>query len=102
MLEHPIHFLVFGDSGSGNHKQKELAKVMLKYPFDFILHTGDLAYPEGIWQQLKDNFFSVYKDHLARSLVYPTPGNHDHLTQDLQPYLSFFDLPKKALREKDK
>ncbi len=97
----PISFLIFGDSGTGSPKQKELAKTMLNFPFDFILHTGDLAYPDGTTKQLDDNFFSIYKAHLARARFYPTPGNHDYLTQNLSPYLLRFDLPKQALRPID-
>lgn len=94
-------FLVFGDSGSGDSKQKELAEIMLEFPFEFILHTGDLAYPDGSKQQLQNKFFSIYKAHLARGPVYPAPGNHDYLTNNLTPYLSMFDLPKQAFRKRD-
>lgn len=95
-----ISFLVFGDSGTGSRGQKELAKTMLNFPFNFILHTGDIAYPDGTEQQLEDNFFTIYKEHRFRAtvypgrdkLVYPAPGNHDYITDNLTPYLSAFDV----------
>lgn len=94
-------FLVFGDSGTGEAKQKELAQVMLAFPFGFILHTGDVAYPRGTQKQLQENFLAIYREHLAKGKIYPSPGNHDYQTANLGPYLDLFDLPQQALKEKD-
>lgn len=91
---HKVSFLVFGDSGTGSKEQKKLAEIMLNFPFDFILHTGDIAYPDGTKQQLENNFFSIYKEHLKRAKIYPAPGNHDYLTDNLGPYLSMFGVPR--------
>lgn len=94
-------FLVFGDSGTGNAFQQKLAKVMLNYPFTFILHVGDLAYPSSTNDLLEKNFFQMYSSHLQRAKVYPAPGNHDYLADDLQPYLDKFNLPKQAFNVRD-
>lgn len=89
-----IFFIVFGDSGTGSTAQKQLAQVMLNYPFEFILHTGDIAYPRGTEKQIEDFFFNIYSTHLKKALFYPAPGNHDYLTDNLVPYLKKFNKPK--------
>lgn len=88
-----VNFIVFGDSGTGSRKQKELAQRMLDYPFDLILHTGDIAYNRGTQKELEENFFEVYKEHLAKAIFFSSPGNHDYLTDNLAPYLKAFELP---------
>lgn len=97
----PISFIVFGDSGTASHAQLDLANTMLNYNFDFMIHTGDIAYPSGTKNQLEKNFFDIYKKHLEKAPVYPAPGNHDYMTENLRPYLESFDLPRQALNEKD-
>ncbi len=96
-----ISFLAFGDSGTGGAPQKKLAETMLSYPFDFIIHTGDLAYPTGSYLNYKNNFFDIYEKHMERGPIYPSPGNHDYLPDKPQTYLKIFDLPKQALNAKD-
>lgn len=85
-----ISFLVFGDSGTGSREQKELAQIMLQYQFDFILHTGDVAYPYGSDEFYKWNFFDVYSEHLKRVTFFPSPGNHDYQNDNLTAYLDVF------------
>lgn len=96
-----IDFLVFGDSGTGSREQKALAQLMLEYPFDFILHAGDVAYPYGSREFYQWNFFNIYSDHLKRAPFYPSAGNHDYQNDGLASYLDVFDLPKNTLSEND-
>lgn len=97
-----VKFIVFGDSGNGSAQQKQLAKVMLDYKFDLMLHTGDVAYNSGKETELQKYFFDIYSEHLKRAPMYPSPGNHDYQTQQASPYLAAFELPTNALRTKDK
>ena len=96
-----VAFIVFGDSGTGNIYQQKLAKVILKYPFKFMLHTGDLAYPSATVELLNSNFINQYDQHLKKSAFYPSPGNHDYQADNLRPYLDKFNLPRQALNAQD-
>src|SRR5206468_2146591 len=40
-------FVVFGDSGRGTQAQYRLGGLMAQARPDFIVHTGDLIYPDG-------------------------------------------------------
>ncbi len=97
----PLHFIVFGDSGTGDLAQGKLAAVMEHYPIDFILHTGDIAYPDGTEKELQDNFVNVYAPLLKKVPFYPAPGNHDYLTNDLDPYLNHFGKQRYYSFDKD-
>src|SRR3989344_2841602 len=94
-------FLVFGDSGSGSPEQKALAKLMAKEDFNFILHTGDLAYQSGSTAEIQANVLDIYKNLLQNHPFYPTIGNHDYGTANAQPYLDTWDLPRQTLNEAD-
>ena len=98
--ETELSFLVFGDSGArGNNQQLGIRNAMLGKEFDLALHTGDVAYTAGTYQQLEDYFFSVYKEITSRIPFYPSLGNHDYETLDAQPYLDGFHLPENTTPE---
>lgn len=88
-----VTFIVFGDSGTGSSEQKQLAALMEVYQPNFIIHTGDLAYPIGSFENIKSNVLQVYSKLLGKSAFYPVLGNHDYLTQKGKPFLDSFDLP---------
>ncbi len=94
--EAELSVLVFGDSGDGGSSQLRLSGVMEDREFDLALHTGDVAYTAGTYQQLEDYFFTVYKEITSRLPFYPSLGNHDYQTLDAQPYLDAFHLPENA------
>jgi hypothetical protein len=89
-------FLVFGDSGCGSRAQYLLAGQMASEqpPADFLLHTGDLVYPDGGRQRYEERFFAPYRHLLARVSFWPCLGNHD-LGDDGQAaaYREVFELP---------
>lgn len=72
-------FVVFGDSGKGTRAQYTLASLMGKTnPLpDFIVHTGDMVYPDGARWRYGDRFFTPYRRLLARVNFWPCLGNHD-------------------------
>lgn len=94
-------FLVFGDSGNGSVSQRQLASEMEKTNATFFLHVGDIAYQRGTSDELKKYFADVYVNLLRSKRVYPSPGNHDYLTNNLAPYLAYFNPPKQALNNRD-
>ena len=94
-------FLVFGDSGVGSAEQRQLANLMGKEDFDFILHTGDLAYQAGTQAEIQTNVLEIYKNLFEKHPFYPTLGNHDYGTANAEPYLNTWALPAQALNDQD-
>jgi hypothetical protein len=90
----PVRFVAFGDSGYGGGDQRAVLDQVRTVPFDFMIHTGDVAYSDGSAAELDRNFFRVYAPILRSFAVYPTTGNHDYSTDDAAPYLSAFVLPE--------
>ncbi|QBY05008.1 hypothetical protein E2K93_11705 [Thalassotalea sp. HSM 43] len=82
-----IHLLVMGDTGTGGEQQKQAAQLFenfhINYPFDAIIHTGDVFYPSGISSsdhpytdsRFKDIYFTKSYGGLPWYLV---AGNHDY------------------------
>lgn len=95
-----LTIVALGDSGTANDIQKQIAAYIEEIDYDFVLHTGDLAYGDGEKQQIIDKFEKIYSKNFRRHF-YPTLGNHDYHTDSGQPYLDYFDLPKQALNKKD-
>lgn len=92
-----FHFIVFGDSGKGNREQYLLAQRMRAFePLpDFMLHTGDLVYPDGARHRYNDRFFTPYRHLLARAPFWPCLGNHDVDNEgSAEGYSEVFDLPE--------
>lgn len=87
-------FDVWGDSGSGSDGQKSLAAQIEKSQPDFLLHTGDLIYPNGAAEDFDTHFFDVYKKVLSRVPFYGALGNHDIATDNGQPFLDTFIFPQ--------
>jgi len=88
-----IRFLAFGDSGGGGADQLALRDTMFEYPFDFIIHTGDVAYDNGTIGQFEDNVFGVYSELFENLAFFPAPGNHDKETMQGAPFRQVFSLP---------
>jgi hypothetical protein len=90
----PFRFFVFGDSGRGTGEQYRLAEQMTRQRPDFILHTGDLVYPDGARRKYEERFFRPYAELLSSVTFWPSLGNHDVSKPALGgPYLEVFELP---------
>jgi predicted phosphodiesterase len=90
-------FLVLGDSGMGNREQYLLGGLMARTlpPADFVLHTGDLVYPDGARERYEARFFAPYRHLLARVNFWPCLGNHDVAKGGRAPaYEEVFELPE--------
>lgn len=97
----PVRFAAFGDSGGGGADQRALLDQLGTVPFDFLVHTGDLAYDSGSESQLDRMVFREYGDYLRSFSLYPSVGNHDQATSGAAPYLSSFVLPDNGVRGKE-
>jgi acid phosphatase type 7 len=73
----PFRFLAIGDTGDNGAGQRQLAQILEGETADFLLHTGDIAYWEGTFQQFHDAYFNIYERLLKHTPVFPTLGNHD-------------------------
>lgn len=89
-------FLVFGDSGKGTRGQYLLADDMARVnpPPEFLLHTGDLIYPDGARLRYEENFFAPYHALLSRVAFWPSLGNHDVKDNGGAAYREVFELPE--------
>jgi predicted phosphodiesterase len=85
-------FAVIGDSGTGSNAQYAVADRMVALDPEFVLHTGDVVYPDGQASGYDPFFFQPYQTLARRAPIYPTLGNHDYHTQRGQPYLDAFYL----------
>src|SRR5439155_12350389 len=86
-------FLVIGDSGSGGHDQLSVRDAMLKTPVDFLIHTGDMIYQDGLPEDFNPEFFNPYRELLRHYVFWPTLGNHDVHTDDGAPWRDAFYTP---------
>ncbi|MEB3221477.1 MAG: metallophosphoesterase [Candidatus Sericytochromatia bacterium] len=90
----PLRFAVVGDTGSGAPMQFDVARAMVRWRPDFILHTGDVMYEHGELSGYGPRYMAPYADLVGRCVVYPSIGNHDHRTERAAPYLAFFEPPR--------
>jgi predicted phosphodiesterase len=86
-------FAVIGDSGIGSTAQYSVADRLVALDPEFVLHTGDVVYPDGQADGYDPFFFLPYQALTRRAPIYPSLGNHDYHTQSGQPYLDAFYLP---------
>jgi acid phosphatase type 7 len=89
----PVRFLAFGDSGGGGNDQHELRDQMFDFPYDLIVHTGDIAYDSGTISEFEDNVFAVYDEIFRNVPFFPAAGNHEYKTNGGRPFRDVFALP---------
>ena len=97
-----FRFLAFGDGGTGCRATRQLARRMLDYQPDLIIHTGDIISPRGLPENLPAKFYRPYADLIARAPLYPCMGNHEFRTDRGQPVLDAFVLPANGPAGQDK
>jgi len=95
-------FLAFGDSGKGTAAQFSLVPALVAAQADFIVHTGDVIYPSGEAKEFNSKYFQPYKNLIRNTPVWLSLGNHDVMTQDGQPYLDAFRLPRNDQDESER
>ena len=89
----PFTFLLMGDTGMNNPQQRALASHINEETPNFLLHVGDLAYPDGTDREYTVNHFGIYAPVLQRAPLFPAPGDHDLRTSFGDPYIEAFDPP---------
>ena len=83
LLSQPVvRFIAFGDAGTGDDQQLELARVMAKQQasraFDTALLLGDNIYPDGDLADVAGKFEKPYADLLHNGVKFRAVlGNHD-------------------------
>jgi 3',5'-cyclic AMP phosphodiesterase CpdA len=66
---------------------------MYDFPYDLIVHTGDIAYDDGTIDQFEDNVFGVYHELFKHLPFSPAAGNHEYKTLQGAPFRDVFALP---------
>ncbi len=90
-------FLVFGDSGEATLEQNSLKNLMqAEQNIAMVVHTGDLAYPDGDYSQYETFYFNAYAAMMRRLAFFPVPGNHDNF-RSMKPYLNVTATPNSAV-----
>ena len=77
-----VKFAVIGDAGTGNSRQRtvanELAAWRTRFPFDFVIMTGDNMYGGENARDFRKKFEIPYKSLLDGGVkFYASLGNHD-------------------------
>ncbi|MBF0614967.1 MAG: acid phosphatase [Magnetococcales bacterium] len=83
-----VHFFALGDQGTGDQRQKQVARAMEQvatgsHGVDFVLLLGDNFYPDGVNSttdpQWSTAFEAIYQGKwLAQTPFLAILGNHDH------------------------
>jgi len=89
----PFTFLLMGDTGTNSAPQLALARQVNEETAQFVVHVGDIAYPDGTDQQYTTNHFGIFAPLLKRVPLFPAPGDHDFRTNFGAPYIEAFDPP---------
>ena len=88
-------FLAFGDSGAVSAEQLTLVHLMAAEPnISMVVHVGDMAYPDGTFQELEEAYFGVNFPLMRRLPFFSTPGNHEYNTDSGAPYLAGVAAPE--------
>jgi len=107
-------FIAIADAGSEYSNVRKLRDIIatktengdFKYPHDFIIEVGDLAYNEGSWVNFEQNFFGQlsgkrFMENGTNSILafrpfFATLGNHDYnndVANTPAAYLTLLSLP---------
>ncbi len=89
----PFTFLAFGDSGMGTLEQQQVATRMSLENPALVLHTGDIAYMSGTYEQFESRHFGVYAFLMKRAPFYPIAGNHEYITNHGAPFVAMHSFP---------
>jgi uncharacterized protein (TIGR03437 family) len=98
----PMTFLALGDSGLGGPEQLEIARRMSRESPDFLLHTGDIAYRNGTYQEFDTNHFRVYAPMMRQVPFFMCPGNHEYWTAGAVPYFALHSFPTDGVPEAER
>ena len=86
-------FAVLGDSGDGSSRAWRVAHGLARVRPDFVIHTGDVVYPNGLARDYGRGLFEPFHHTLALAPIYPAMGNHDLGRRGGGPFRDIFTLP---------
>ena len=89
----PFRFVVFGDSGSGQQGQLDVAAQVGVSDPDLVIHSGDVIYNNGAPSELDPRYFTPYAHLIDRIPFYLSFGNHDVRTNGGRPLKDAVYLP---------
>ncbi|MFN7965046.1 MAG: metallophosphoesterase [Acidobacteriota bacterium] len=100
----PLRIWVLGDSGFANADARAVRDAYTAFTAtrhtDLWMMLGDNAYPNGTDTEYQAAVFDTYPQMLAKSVLWPTYGNHDGYSADAStqsgPYYDIFTLPAGA------
>ena len=96
-------FLAFGDSGLSTPEQRTMTDLMVSEKgVSFALHTGDLVYPEGGFEQYNAAYFGINATLMDRLPFFPVLGNHDCVADSGTAYLALHSVPDSGINPADK
>ncbi|RKG73422.1 serine/threonine protein phosphatase [Corallococcus exercitus] len=89
------HFTAMGDFGTGGSMQAKVMAVMNTpaWRSELLLALGDNAYPDGTDAEFQEHLFTPMAGLLREVPMFATPGNHEYVTNQAQPYLDNMYLP---------
>jgi tartrate-resistant acid phosphatase type 5 len=99
-----VKLAVIGDYGDDSDPEAAVAQLVTSWVPDLVVTAGDNNYPDGAadtidanigkhYQAFIGNYQGTYGPGSATNRFFPSPGNHDWVATDLQPYLDYFTLP---------
>jgi uncharacterized protein (TIGR03382 family) len=88
-----VHFTAVGDFGMNNADQRDVANAMLGRKPELFLMLGDNAYSSGTEAEFQNNLFVPMAPLLSQVPSFATPGNHEYVTHQAQPYFDNLYLP---------
>jgi hypothetical protein len=99
-----LRIAAFGDYGVDNSNEADVAALVRGWKPDHVLTTGDNNYSSGEAATIDKNIGKYYHDFIgsyrgsygagsATNRFWPSPGNHDWVAADLEPYTDYFTLP---------
>jgi len=99
-----VSFVALGDYGDDSPSEAAVAARVHEANPDLVITLGDNNYPSGTQQTIDANIGKHYARFIApyrgehgpggdRNRFFPSLGNHDWRTTDLEPYLDYFELP---------
>lgn len=99
-----VTFAVVGDYGLASPEEAAVAERVRGWSPDLVITLGDNNYPNGSARTIDENVGQYYHPFIApyrgrygagasENRFFPSLGNHDWRTADLEPYLEYFTLP---------
>lgn len=99
-------FAWIGDYGYDGAAEEEVASLVKSWQPEFIITVGDNNYDVGAASTIDANVGKYYQEFIGGyqgsfgsgssdgvNHFYPSPGDHDWSSENLQPYLNYFSLP---------